>query len=29
MSKRNPGSQFDEFLEEEALLVDATAVAVK
>lgn len=29
MAKRNIGSNFDEFLEEEGLLEDVTAVAVK
>ena len=29
MAKRNIGSNFDEFLDEEGLLEDATAVAVK
>ena len=29
MAKRNIGSDFDEFLEEEGLLEEATAVAVK
>ena len=29
MSKRNLGSKFDEFLEEEGLLEEATAAAVK
>ncbi len=29
MAKRNIGSNFDEFLDEEGLLDDATAVAVK
>jgi len=29
MAKRNLGSSFDDFLEEEGLLEDATAVAVK
>jgi predicted XRE-type DNA-binding protein len=29
MSKRNIGSNFDDFLDEEGLLGDATAVAVK
>ena len=29
MSRKNIGSSFDEFLEEEELLEDATAVAVK
>jgi antitoxin HicB len=29
MAKRNIGSDFDKFLEEEGLLEDATAVAVK
>ena len=29
MAKRNIGSSFDDFLEEEGLLEDATAVAVK
>jgi DNA-binding Xre family transcriptional regulator len=29
MSKKNIGSRFDDFLEEEAILEDATAVALK
>jgi hypothetical protein len=29
MAKRNIGSNFDDFLEEEGLLEDATAIAVK